>query len=88
MDAKNLTYTTWGKPTDRQDIRALRRFNEMLRGVAKLGEILVLVLTTLVVVACLYFLLFGDFETVIFTDGTSSTCLFDGKSEGVSNGSK
>lgn len=88
MDAQELLYTTWGKAPDKQDIRAIRRFNDVLRKLAGAGEVLAFVLAIASVAAFLWFLFYGNFEIAIFTDGTSFTCLFDGSNKDIVNGNK
>lgn len=78
MDAVERLRTAWGRPPEHRDIRALRRYNRVLHRLSIAGECLAGALTALVVGIFIAFLFTGNFENIIFTDGTSLTCVFDG----------
>lgn len=80
MDTSESSYSSWGKPSERLDVRALRRYNVALNSLVRVGEFLVYALSFAVVAAFLWFMFYGNFENAIFTDGTSLTCIFDGTS--------
>ncbi len=88
MDADELAYTSWGKPPEHRDVRALRRYNAMLRKLAQAGEIAVYLLAVSVIGVFLWFLFTGNFENAIFTDGTSLTCILDGNTGEIVNVNK
>ena len=85
MDAANLAYTSWGKPPEHRDVRALRRYNAILRRLARVGEGAVYLLAVSVIGVFLWFLFTGNFENAIFTDGTSLACILDGNSGEIVN---
>lgn len=79
MDTSESSYSSWGKPSDHLDVRALRRYNSMLNSLARTGEVMVYVLAIAIVACFLWFLFYGNFENAIFTDGTSLSCIYDGE---------
>jgi hypothetical protein len=79
METAGSGETTWGKRPEFSDVRALRRYNALLRGVSTVGEWIATILVWSMVMLALWFLFTGDFEDVIFTDGTSLTCVLDGR---------
>jgi hypothetical protein len=85
MDVTESLYTSWGKAPVHLDARALRLYNRILEKLVKTGEILVYILTVSVLGVFLWFLFMGNFENVIFTDGTSVTCILQGKSGEIVN---
>lgn len=85
MDAANSAYTSWGKRPEQHDVRALRRYNALLKKVVLLLEIVVYALAVAVVAVFLWVLWDGNFENVIFTDGTSLACILDGNTGEIVN---
>lgn len=77
--------TTWGQAAEIEDIRALRRYNSLLRGLVFTGEILVYTTLFLTIVVVGWFLHSGNFENAIFTDGTSLSCFLDGSTGEIIN---
>ena len=86
MHIPKIAFTSWGKPTEHLDIRALRRYNAMLRTIAGIGEGAYFVMAAGAVCICFAFLFYGNFERGIFSDGTSLTCMIDGITGEVING--
>lgn len=85
MNVLDLPDSSWGRPQKHHDTRALRRYNQLLRHLARAGEI---VTQVLIVVMCIMFvglLYVGNFENAIFADGTSLSCIFDGATGKIVN---
>jgi len=78
--------TSWGKRAEHGDVRALRRYNALLQRLMGIGEVSVYLLSALVVALFLWFLYMGNFENVIFTDGTDLTCILNGATGAIVNG--
>ena len=76
----------WGKRAQPSDVRALRRYNAMLLRMASAGEVSVYVLATLSTALFVWFLYWGNFENIIFTDGTELTCVLNGSTGEMING--
>ncbi|MDB6013645.1 MAG: hypothetical protein JWL65_5895 [Gammaproteobacteria bacterium] len=70
--------TDWGKKPQFDDVRAFRRYNTFLRDFARAGEVLVCVLVVAVMGTFIGFLYGGNFENLIFWDGTDHACILDG----------
>ncbi len=85
MDASELKFTTWGHEPEHFDVRAQRQYNALLRRMVVLGEWAVVLLTLAVVICFTAFLFFGNFENIIFTDGTSLSCILDGNTGEIVN---
>lgn len=85
MDAQELKFTNWGRDAEHFDVRALRHYNVLLRKMVVLGECAVVLLTLMAVAGFMAFLFYGNFENVIFTDGTNETCILDGKTGAIVN---
>lgn len=81
-----IAASAWGKRAEQGDVRALRRYNALLQRLMVVGEASVYVLSTLVVALFLWFLYTGNFENVIFTDGTDVTCILNGATGEIVNG--
>jgi hypothetical protein len=77
--------TDWGKRPQFDDVRAFRRYNTILRHLARAGEILVCGLVLAVMSTFLGFLYAGNFENLIFWDGTEHACLMDGATGYISS---
>lgn len=78
MSALPPPNSTWARPPNHKDVRALRRYNKLLRALSRAGEIAVHVLLALVLLVVGGMLYVGNFENIIFTDGTSVACMLDG----------
>lgn len=85
MNAQYLQHSSWGKGSGGLDVRALRRYNRLLKIFALTGEILVPLLLLVYLVVAGVFLYTGNFENVIFQDGTSLSCVLDGTTGEISN---
>jgi hypothetical protein len=85
MNAPKQPNSSWGQPSDHTDIRALKRYNWLLRKLAFVGEVIVYCLTVLIVIVCGGMLVAGNFENTIFTDGTSMSCMLDGSTGEIVN---
>lgn len=70
--------TDWGRKPRFDDVRAFHRYNTLLRHCAHTGQILVCVLVVTVMSTFLGFLYGGNFENLIFWDGTGHSCILDG----------
>lgn len=77
--------TSWGRAAKIEDIRALRRYNSILRGCAFAGEMLVYAMLVITILVAGWFLFNGNFENAVFTDGTSLTCFMDGATGEITN---
>jgi hypothetical protein len=77
--------SSWGQGAKVEDIRALRRYNWILRGLVFAGEMYVFTALTLVILIVGWFLYSGNFENAIFTDGTSLSCILDGATGEIVN---
>jgi hypothetical protein len=78
MHTPELPFSSWGKPTHHLDVRAVRRYNAILRLISHVGEGAYFVMATGAICMFFGFLFFGNFENAIFSDGTSLTCMLDG----------
>lgn len=85
MNAPDTQKSTWGKPFEIDDPRALRRYNALLRGLAFVGEILSHILSALFLLIALGMLFMGNFENTIFSDGTSISCMLEGSTGEIVN---
>jgi hypothetical protein len=70
--------SSWGCRPELDDVRAFRCYNILLRHLAQAGQFAVFVLTIAVASTFIGFLYAGNFENVIFWDGTDHTCVLDG----------
>lgn len=77
--------SSWGQGAEIEDIRALRRYNWILRGLVFAGEMYVLTVLVLVILIVGWFLYSGNFENTIFSDGTSLSCILDGATGEIIN---
>lgn len=77
--------SSWGQGAEIEDIRALRRYNWILRALAFAGEMYVLTVLALVILIVGWFLYSGNFENAIFNDGTSLSCILDGATGEIIN---
>jgi hypothetical protein len=77
--------SSWGQSAPVDDIRALRRYNWLLRRLASTGEALVYVLLVTFICIAGAFLFAGNFENAIFADGTSLSCFYDGSTGKIVN---
>ena len=82
VDSEN---TSWGKDAKVEDVRAMRRYNWLLRWTAFFGEVCFFVVLVLAVLVVGGFLIYGNFENAIFKDGTSLTCILDGATGEIFN---
>ena len=78
--------SAWGKHAESGDVRALRRYNALLLRMVSAGEASVYVLTVLTSVLFVWFLYTGNFENIIFTDGTDRSCILQGATGEIVNG--
>lgn len=85
MDAQESNFSAWGRDPEHFDVRALRKYNRLLRRMIMAGEWMVYLLVLAVVGGLSGFLFFGNFENVIFTDGTSLSCILDGNTGEIVN---
>lgn len=85
-DEEVIAASSWGKRAEQGDVRALRRYNALLQRLMGIGETTVYVLAVLVATLFLWFLYTGNFENVIFTDGTDLTCVLNGATGAIVNG--
>lgn len=85
-DYQEPAVTSWGKRAEHSDVRALRRYNALLLRLVSIGEASVYLLTALVVALFLWFLYMGNFENVVFTDGTDLTCILNGSTGEIVDG--
>jgi hypothetical protein len=86
MDIELDLGNSWGRRSDHHDVRAMRRYNVLLRKLATVGECVVYLLAVLSAALFLWFLYFGNFENVIFTDGTDLTCVLNGSTGEIVHG--
>jgi len=85
MEAHELANSSWGKPDEWVDVRALRRYQTVLSRIAYAGEVLVFVLLVGVLVGTIL-LSQTNFENVIFYDnGTEVVCILDGRTGEIVN---
>jgi hypothetical protein len=70
--------TDWGKQPRFDDVRAFHQYNRFLRRGVLVGELLVCALVVVTVSTFLGFLYSGNFENLIFWDGTDHACILDG----------
>ncbi len=80
-----LASSSWGRPDRDVDVRALRRYQDILSRIAAVGEVLVLVLLMGILAGAIWLFTQTNFENVIFYDGTDMTCVFNGKTGEISN---
>jgi hypothetical protein len=85
MGAYELATSSWGKPDAEIDVRALRHYQAMLSRLSSIGEALVFVLLVGILVGVAWLFTQTNFENVIFYDGTSTTCVFNGKTGEIIN---
>ena len=85
MDTADSQQTAWGVRPSHDDVRAIRRFNRILQAMANAGEFMVFTLIAVVLVLALLMVFTGNFENIIFNDGTELSCIYDGKTEGIVN---
>lgn len=69
--------TSWGRPDNQPDIRTLRRIRQLLQQAGDIGDYTAIVLQVMVIAMLLLVLTKKDFETPIFDDGTSRSCVLD-----------
>lgn len=86
MDIELDLGSTWGRRSDHYDVRALRRYNALLRKLVGAGECCVYLLAIVSATLFLWFLYTGNFENVIFTDGTDLTCVLNGSTGEIVHG--
>lgn len=85
MDAHTLTTSTWGKNSTDIDVRALRRYQKILRAFSSFGEWASFALAHCVLIAIVLLILLTNFENVIFYDGTDMTCVLNGATGEIYN---
>lgn len=85
MRTHESAITSWGRPDTEVDVRALRRYQDILSRIATVGEVLVLVLLVGILIGAIWLFTQTNFENVIFYDGTDMTCVFNGKTGEISN---
>ncbi len=85
MDQQDGNFTSWGHDPEHFDVRALRRYNALLHKLVVAGEWAVVILTLATVICFVGVLFFGNFEDIIFTDGTSLSCILDGNTGEIVN---
>lgn len=73
LDAK----TTWGKTPEFEDIRALRRLNNLYIFLDKAGTISAICMTVLATSLILYTLYTANFENLTVYDGSQFMCFID-----------
>jgi len=77
--------TSWGTPDIDVDVRALRRYHNLLEQTAAIGEVLFFALLAGIVGASFYLLNETNFENTIFYDGTDVVCIYDGRTGEIVN---
>lgn len=85
MDVLKSARTAWGKRTQREDVRTLRRYNRLLQTTRNVGEALTVLFSLFTILGALTLLYVGDFENAIINDGTSTNCVLHGTT-GTING--
>jgi hypothetical protein len=83
VDTQILAQGTWGCRPAPEDVRALRRYNLLLRHLGQAGEWTVAVLFVAVLATYLGFLGTGDFTDVVFWDGTNHACVLIGNTGAI-----
>ena len=71
--------TSWGQPAEQNNVRALRRFNALLRGLASAGSWMLTLISAAAMVSFGVALFTINFENDIFSDGSTLTCILDGR---------
>lgn len=77
--------TSWGKPPIHDDVRALRRYNRLLQQLSAVGEGLIYAGLVVWAAATLAMVFTGNFENLIFKDGTTLSCILDGNTGEITN---
>lgn len=77
--------TSWGQPTVEIEIRAKRRYQQLLRYSASIGEGIYFGLLALIGLGVIWVLTAMNFENAVFYDGTAMVCVLDGETGEISN---
>jgi hypothetical protein len=86
MDTPTGPETSWGEGVKITDVRALRRYNAILRIALNIGSTAATLVAIGAICAYLWFVFKGNFENLIFTDGTNRTCVMDGGTGQIKDG--
>lgn len=77
--------SSWGHKVHEINVRSVKRTNRVLRLLNEVGEKACIPISIIIVICMLYFLIFTNFEYVIFYDGTNDICVLSDTTNGVSH---
>jgi hypothetical protein len=77
--------SNWGESQATADILVLRRSNQALESINFAGEVACYAALLLLTLSSLSFLVSTNFENAVFSDGTSLTCVIDGRTGNIYN---
>jgi hypothetical protein len=83
---ETTTQDSWGCRSPPQDIRVFEQYNRLLRRLGKVGEWTVWVLFVATLGTYLRLLAVGDFENVVFWDGSNRACVLVGATGEIAGG--
>ncbi len=83
---EHITRGTWGHRSPPEDIRVFEQYNRLLRALVRAGEWTVLVLFVATLSTYLGFLAAGNFENVVFWDGSNRACVLIGATGEIGGG--
>jgi hypothetical protein len=78
--------SSWGQPAKEVDARVLRTFRRLLKRLVVIGEVLNPILMLLLSCITAWLLMFANLENIAFYDGTATTCVLDGSTQGLTHG--
>jgi hypothetical protein len=87
-NSKCTISSTWSEPCEEFDKRELERYFVFVKFLENTGKLILVLLILGLFLVITTFLFTGEFEQIIFTDGSELTCIYDNSTDNIVSVSK